>query len=146
MSIVQWSIPPLFRVVAGWAVWFLAFQDHFSSFQQKKKGIVESLGLEETSKIIESTVRWQRLTSGLQWREFCGTDPFRTGHTSKILMVFSPVMFAGAAGGRQEALGHSGSLISEWNLLLPLHCTSRSRKPVFLLGTLFSLLLFGLLF
>lgn len=80
-------------------------------------------------RLMQAVMRWRGLTGAVQPREFCRTDFFRAGSTSKTPAVFYPTVFTGAASGRQEALGHSDSLISKWKLLLPVHHTwSREKK------------------
>lgn len=68
------------------------------------------------------------LTSAVQSRKFSRADFLRAGGSGKTTAMLHPAMFTGAAGGGQEALGHSASLIQCRRLLCYLSITPAQRK------------------
>lgn len=78
---------------------------------------------------MQAVVRRRRLTGAVQSGEFGRADFFGAGSPSQAPAVLHPAVLTGAAGGRQEALGHSDILVSKRNLLLPVHHTCSRGKP-----------------
>lgn len=53
------------------------------------------------------------LTSAVQSRKLRGADLLRAGGSGETTAMFHPAVFTGAAGGGQEALSHSASLMRQ---------------------------------
>lgn len=65
-------------------------------------------------RLMEAIMGRRGLTSAVQTRKLCRAYLLRAGGSSKTTAMLHPAVFTGAAGGWQEALGHSASLMRRW--------------------------------